>query len=87
MFERMEVHLNNPELQAQIDRWVTETGRKPDELIEDAVAAYFAELAQRQQILNRRYDDLKSGRVQPIDGEEAYKRLMAKTDAQRHRPE
>jgi hypothetical protein len=40
----MDVRLNNPEIQAKIDRWVTETGRGPDELIEDAVAGYFEEL-------------------------------------------
>jgi hypothetical protein len=34
------------------------------------------------------FDDLESGRVKPIDGEEAYRRLMETTDAQRqrHRP-
>jgi len=37
-------------------------------------------------MLDRRYDDLESGRVKPIDGEEAFRRLMAKTEAQRHRP-
>jgi len=33
----MDVCLNNPEIQAKIDCWLTETGRGPDELIEDAV--------------------------------------------------
>jgi hypothetical protein len=37
-------------------------------------------------MLNNRYDDMKSGKVQPIDGEEAFSRLKAKTEAQRHRP-
>jgi hypothetical protein len=36
-------------------------------------------------MLNRRYDELKSGRVKPIDGEEAFARLQAKTEAQRNR--
>ncbi len=80
------MHLNNPDLQAKIDRWVSETGRGPDELVEDAVAGYFAELAQTRDMLNSRYDDLESGRVQPIDGEEAFKSLIAKTEAQRNRP-
>ena len=34
----MDVHLNNPEIKAKIDRWVAETGRGPDELLEDAMA-------------------------------------------------
>ena len=81
----MDVHLDNPELQAKIDRWAAETGRGLDELIEDAMAGYFEELAQTREMLNRRYDDLKSGRVKSIDGEEAFARLRAKTEAQRNR--
>jgi hypothetical protein len=39
-------------------------------------------------MLDRRFDDLENGRVAPIDGEKAYRRLMEKTEAQRqrHRP-
>ena len=40
---------------------------------------------QTRDMLNRRYDDLKSGRVKPIDGEEAFARLNAKTKAERNR--
>jgi len=29
-------------------------------------------------MLDRRYDDLESGRVKPIDGEEAFRQLMEK---------
>jgi hypothetical protein len=36
-------------------------------------------------LLDRRFGDLESGRVKPIDGEEAYRRLMEKTEAQRQR--
>jgi hypothetical protein len=35
-------------------------------------------------MLNSRYDELKSGRLKPIDGEEAFARLQAKTKAQRN---
>ena len=82
----MDVHLDNPDLQAKIDRWAAETGRGPDELVEDAMAGYFEELARTREMLNSRYDDLKSGEVKPIDGEEAFARLKAKTEAQRNRP-
>jgi hypothetical protein len=80
----MDLHLNNPDLQAKLDRWVTETGRAPNELVEDAMAGYFDELARTREMLSSRYDDLKSGRVKPIDGEEAFARLKAKTEAQRN---
>ena len=81
----MEVHLN-PDLQAKLDKLATETGRSRGELVEDAVAGYFAELADVREMLDSRYDDLKIGRVQLIDGEEAFARLKAKTEAQRNRP-
>jgi hypothetical protein len=77
----MDVHLNNPDIQAKIDRWVAETGRGPEELIEDAIAGYFEELTQTRKMLNSRYDDLKSGKVKPIAGEEVIARLREKSAA------
>ena len=77
----MEVRLNNPEMQAKINRWVTETGRGPDELIEDAVAGYFEELTQTREMLDSRYDDLKSGRVKPVSGDDVAARFCEKSAA------
>ena len=65
----MEVHFT-PDLQAKIDRLVAETGRPPDKLVEDAMAGYLVELEETRGMLNSRYDDLKSGRVKPIPGDE-----------------
>jgi hypothetical protein len=79
----MDVHLTNPDIQAKINRWVAETGRGPDELIEDAIAGYFEELTRTQEMLNSRYDDLKSGRVKAIPGEEVIARLREKSAARR----
>jgi hypothetical protein len=36
-------------------------------------------------VLDRRYDEMDSGTVQGIDGEEAFRRLMEKTQARRQR--
>ncbi len=47
----MDVRLTDPDLQAKLDRWVTETGRDPDELVEDAMAGYFDELARTREML------------------------------------
>ncbi len=69
-----------PELQAKIDQLVNETGCAPEKLIEDAMAGYFADLAQTREVLNSRYDDLKSGRVKPIDGEAFFEGLRQKED-------
>jgi len=76
----MDVHLDNPDLQAKLDRWVTETGRGPGELVEDAMAGYFDELARTREMLNSRYDDLKTGRVKPIDGAEFFEILRRLQD-------
>jgi len=80
----MEVRFR-PDVQAKIEQMARESGRPSDELVEDAVIGYFDELARAREVLDSRYDDLESGRVKPIDGEEAYQRLMEKTEAQRRR--
>jgi predicted DNA-binding protein len=81
----MEVHFT-PETEKKLKDLSTQSGRGTDDLVEDAMAGYFDEVLQAREMLNRRYDDLKSGRVNPIDGEEAFARLKAKTEAQRNRP-
>ena len=80
----MEVHFT-PDVQAKLEQMARDTGRRSDELVEDAVIGFFDELASTREMLDRRYDDLESGRVKPIEGEEAYRRLMDKTEAQRRR--
>ena len=80
------MHVNDPELQAKLDRWVTETGRGPDELVEDAMAGYFDELARTREMLNSRYDDLKCGRVKPISRDEIVAYFREKSAARRTPP-
>jgi hypothetical protein len=75
----MEVHLG-PELQAMIDQLVIETGCPVEKLIEDALAGYVHELAQTREMLDSRYDDLKSGRVKPIDGEAFFEGLRQREE-------
>jgi hypothetical protein len=79
----MQVHFTNPELQAKVEQWVSETGRSAEELLEDALASYFEEFAQVSKTLDGRYDDIKSGKVKLIDGEEAFARLRRKSEARR----
>jgi len=80
----MELHLR-PETESRIHELAAQTGRAANELVEDAMAGYLQELAQTREMLDSRYDDLKSGRVKPIDGEEAFASLKAKTEAERNR--
>ena len=81
----MEVHLT-PDVEKKLIDLAGQSGRATDELLQDALVGYLDELVQTRHMLDRRYDELKSGRVKPIDGEEAFARLKAKTEAQRNHP-
>jgi predicted transcriptional regulator len=81
----MEVHLN-PELEKKLNELAAKTGRAADELVEDAMVSYLDELAAVRDLLDSRYDDLKSGKVKPIDGEEAFARLREKSERRRDSP-
>jgi len=80
----MKIHFT-PEVEKKLNDLAAQSGRGPDELLQDALAGYFDELVQTRDMLNSRYDELKSGRAKLIDGEEALARLKAKTEAQRNR--
>jgi hypothetical protein len=81
----MEIHFT-PDVEKKLNDLAAESGRGTDDLLLDALAGYFDELVETRDMLNSRYDDLKNGKVKPIDGEEAFARLKAKTEAQRNRP-
>ena len=80
----MEVHFN-PDVQARLDQMARECGRSSTDLVEEAVLGYFDEVANANELLARRYEDLETGRVKPIDGEEAYRLLLERTETQRRR--
>ena len=80
----MEVHFT-PEVQARLDQMARDAGRQPTEVIEDAVVGLYDELAYTREMLDRRCNEMESGKVQGIDGEEAYRRLMEKNQARRQR--
>ena len=72
-----------PETESRLQELAATTGRKPEDLFEDAMAGYIAELAQVRKMLDNRYDDLNSGRVAPIDGQEAINQLRRKSKDRR----
>jgi len=78
----MEVHFA-PELQAKIDQLVADSGCPAEALLEYAMEAYIAELAQAREMLDRRYDDLKSGKVKAIPGDEVEAYFREKSAARR----
>ena len=75
----MEVRLK-PETESRLQELAAQTGRAPDELVEDAMVGYLQELAHTQQMLDGRYDDIKSGRVKPIDGEDFFEILRQREE-------
>jgi predicted transcriptional regulator len=80
----MDVHVT-PELAKKLTDLAASTGRAADDLVEDALTGYLEELTLLRATLDSRYDDLESGRVEPIDGEEALARLRAKSRERRRR--
>jgi len=78
----------HPNWKPKLDWLASETGREKNEFVLDAMAGYFNELAQVRETLDSRYDELLSGKVKPMDGEEAFQRLIEETEVPRNpRPE
>ena len=80
-----QVNFNNPDIQAKLEQWASQTGRPAGELVEDVMAAYFEEMAQVRQTLDSRYDDIKTGKVTLIPGDEVVARLRGRSAAYRLR--
>jgi predicted transcriptional regulator len=66
--EAMEVRFK-PETELRLQELASKSGRPTDDLIEDAMAGYLAEVVQVRSMLDSRYEDFQSGRVKPIHGE------------------
>jgi len=81
----MQMQLTNPDIQAKLEQWANQTGRPAEELVEDVMAGYFDELAQMRETLDSRYDDIKSGKVNLIPGDEVISRLRERSAAYRRR--
>jgi hypothetical protein len=65
---------------------VGERNRTPaDELVENVMAGYFDELVETREMLGSRYDDIKSGKVKLIPGDEVIARLRERSAAFRLR--
>ena len=84
-FKGMDVHFL-PDVEAKLNALATETGRTADEFIQDALAGYFAALTQVRGMFDSRYDDIKSGKVIPIDGEAFFASLRQREQALLHKP-
>jgi predicted transcriptional regulator len=78
----MVVHVT-PETAKKLNDLATTSGRAPEDIVEDALAGYLEELTSVRRTLDSRYDDLKTGGVKPIDGEEAFSKLREKSERRR----
>lgn len=72
-----------PELAARLEDWSSQTGRAVADLVEDALTAHLAELADLRSRLDRRYDEAAAGEVEPIPAAEARRLLNQRLDERR----
>lgn len=81
----MEIRLE-PETQSRLNELASKSGRPADERVEDAKAAYLTEAAEVRDMLDSRYDDVKSGRMKPMDGEVFFEDLRQRESKFLKRP-
>jgi predicted DNA-binding protein len=80
----MVVHLK-PETESRLRALSASTGRAPEDLLEDAMRGYLVELAETREMLDSRYDDIKTGRVKPLEGQQAFDYLRTKSEDRRRK--
>jgi hypothetical protein len=81
----MEVHFT-PEHEKKLVDLAAQSGMTANELVQDAVAGMFDELAGTREMLDRRYDEIKSGKVKLIPGDEVEAYFREKSAARRVNP-
>ena len=75
--------VHDSETESRLLELAATTGRAPDDLVEDAITGYLAELSQVRDMLDTRHDDIHTRRIQPIDGEEVFRQLRHKNENRR----
>jgi hypothetical protein len=79
--ESMTVTLDMPkEIEAQFIAAAKARGVSLSDYLRDFIVEHFEAERQIRETLDSRYDDLKSGKVKPIDGEEAFEKLRQRED-------
>jgi len=77
--DSMEVRLK-PETELRLGELASKSGRPTDDLIEDAMAGYLAEVSETRSTLDSRYDDVKNRAINTIDGETFFNDLRNRED-------
>ena len=75
----MEVHFT-PDLEEKLSALAALSGRPVDALVQDAVAGMVCDLKETTSMLDGRYDDVKMGRVELIDGESFFEGLRLREE-------
>jgi len=78
----MEVHFS-PELEKRLNDLAAKSGRSADELVQDVVADVVDELSSTSRMLDRRYDEIKSGNVKLIPGDQIEDYFREKSESAR----
>ena len=73
----------SPELQERLAQVSRDSGRTEQDLVEDALSAYLAELMDVREMLDSRYDEVMSGSVEMIPGEDVERYFREKSLAAR----
>lgn len=81
----MEVHFT-AEMEQKLKDLAAQSGRPAPELVKDAVAGLFDALADSRQLLDRRFDEIESGEVKLIPGDNVFAQLRRKSEARRRKP-
>lgn len=69
-----------PETESRLMELAASSGRPAEDLVEDAMAGYLAELSQVRQKLESRYREVTSGAVRLIDGEGFFEALRLREE-------
>jgi predicted transcriptional regulator len=86
MSYKMKVHFS-PETEKKLDELAAQSGHgSADALVQDVIGGYVEAVALTRDALDSRYDDLKSGRVAPIPGDEVVAYFREKSAAARRAP-
>jgi predicted DNA-binding protein len=72
-----------PEHEARIKELARQTGRDNAEVLGEVIDSYFEELGRINATLDRRFDEIKSGQVEAINGDEVFERLRRKSEERR----
>jgi hypothetical protein len=77
---RGELQVVGRSAESRLNELASRSGLPTDDLMEGAMAGYLQEVSEVRQVLDSRYDEIKSGRVKPVEGEVFFESLRQRED-------